>query len=281
MPGSNARALEKARELPADALILDLEDAVAPDAKELARQQVCDAVAKGSFPGREVVVRVNALSTPWGHADLEAVAKAKPDAVLAPKINDADEVQLVSSLLAQAGAPKDTAVWVMIETPLSIFNIRNIAGAGGRLACLVMGTNDLVKEMNGTHTPGREGLMTALSLSVLAARAFGRAIIDGVYNDIQNTQGFEAICEQGRAIGFDGKTLIHPSQIEPCNRVFSPSEAEVAQARKLIGAFNLPENKGKGAIAVDGRMVELLHAEIAKRTVALADAIAAKRPSSG
>jgi citrate lyase subunit beta/citryl-CoA lyase len=280
MPGSNARALEKARDLPADALILDLEDAVAPDAKEMARRQVCEAVAKGSFPGREVVIRINALSTPWGHADVEAVAKVKPDAVLAPKINDGDEVQLISSLLAQAGAPQSTAVWVMIETPLSIFNIRNIAGAGGRLECLVMGTNDLVKEMNGAHTPGREGLLSALSLSVLAARAYGRAVIDGVYNDIQNAEGFAAVCEQGRAIGFDGKTLIHPTQIEPCNRVFSPSETEIAQARKLIDAFNLPENKGKGAISVDGRMVELLHAEIAKRTVALADAIAAKRPSS-
>jgi citrate lyase subunit beta / citryl-CoA lyase len=280
MPGSNARALEKARELAADALILDLEDAVAPDAKELARRQVCEAVAKGNFPGREVVVRINALSTPWGHADLDAVAKAEPDAVLAPKINDADEVQLVSSLLAQAGAPQQTAVWVMIETPLSIFNIRNIAGASPRLACLVMGTNDLIKEMNGLPTPGREGLLSALSLSVLAARAFGRAIVDGVFNDIQNTQGFEAICEQGRAIGFDGKTLIHPTQIDLCNRVFSPSQAEIAQARKLIAAFNLPENKGKGAISLDGRMVELLHAEIAKRTVALADAIAAKRQSS-
>lgn len=276
MPGSNARALEKARDLPADALILDLEDAVAPESKELARKQVCEAVAAKSFPGREIVIRVNAISTPWGKADIEAVAKVKPDAVLVPKINDADETQLMSSLLAQAGAPADTAVWVMIETPLSIFNVRHIASAGGRLQCLVMGTNDLVKEMHGQHTPGREGLLAALSLSVLAARAYGLAAIDGVYNDIQNADGFVATCQQARAMGFDGKTLIHPSQVDPCNGVFSPSQAQIAEARKLIAAFELPENKGKGAISVDGRMVELLHAEIARSTVALADAIAAK-----
>ncbi len=277
MPGSNARAMEKARTLHADGLILDLEDAVAPESKDLARKQVTEAVAAGGFGYREVIIRINGLGTPWGHADMEAAAKAKPDAILIPKINDADEVQLASALAAQHGAPPDVAIWAMIETPDAIFNARNIARAGGRLQCLVMGTNDLVKEMNGLHTPGREGLMASLTLSVLAARGAGIAILDGVYNDIQNAEGFDAVCAQGRAIGFDGKTLIHPSQVEPCNAAFAPSQAEVAAARKILAAFDLPENKGKGAISLDGRMVELLHAEIARRTVALADAIAAHR----
>jgi citrate lyase subunit beta / citryl-CoA lyase len=273
MPGSNARALEKARTLPADALILDLEDAVAPDAKDVARQQVCDAVKAKGFGKREVIVRVNALSTPWGEADLAAAAAAKPDAILVPKISSPDELHTIEKKLA--GSDMAIAVWAMVETPQAILNVAAIAGAGGRLACFVMGTNDLIKEIRGTHTQDRLNLSAALGLSVLAARAHNIAIIDGVYNDIQNADGFKATCEQARAFGFDGKTLIHPTQVEPCNTVFAPSAAEVEDARKMIAAFELPENKGKGAIKLDGRMVELLHAEIARRTVAMADAIAA------
>jgi citrate lyase subunit beta/citryl-CoA lyase len=273
MPGSNARALEKARTLPADALILDLEDAVAPDAKELARQQVCDAVRARGFGKREIVIRMNGLSTPWGDADLAAAAGARPDAILVPKISSPKDLHAIDAKLAAADPA--IAVWAMVETPLAILNIAAIAAAGGRLACFVMGTNDLVKEIRGVHTQDRMNLAAALSLSVLAARASNIAIIDGVYNDIQNAAGFAATCEQARAFGFDGKTLIHPSQVEPCNTVFAPSAAEVEEARKLIAAFELPENRGKGAIKLDGRMVELLHAEIARRTVAMADAITA------
>jgi citrate lyase subunit beta/citryl-CoA lyase len=273
MPGSNARALEKARALPADALILDLEDAVAPDAKDLARQQVCDAVKVRGFGKREVIVRINGLSTPWGEADLAAAADAAPDAILAPKISSARELNLIEAKLG--GADAAIAVWAMVETPAAILNIAAIAAAGGRLACFVMGTNDLVKEIRGQHTQDRMNLAAALGLSVLAARANGIAAIDGVYNDIQNADGFKAACEQARAFGFDGKTLIHPSQVETCNAVFAPSAEEVEAARKLIAAFELPQNKGKGAIKLDGRMVELLHAEIARGTVAMADAIAA------
>ncbi|HXL99467.1 MAG TPA: CoA ester lyase [Rhizomicrobium sp.] len=271
MPGSNARAMEKARTLPADAVILDLEDAVAPDAKEMARAQVCDVVKAKGFGKREVVIRVNALATSWGAADLAAATEAKPDAILIPKVSSPADLAAVE---ARLGAAK-IALWAMMETPLAILNAGAIAGAGGRLACFVMGTNDLIKEFRGRHTPDRQNLSAALSLSVAAARAYGLGIIDGVYNDIANADGFLETCKQARAFGFDGKTLIHPSQIAPCNDVFAPSAAEVEAARKIIAAFDLPENRGKGAIALDGHMVERLHAEIARSTVALADAIAA------
>jgi citrate lyase subunit beta/citryl-CoA lyase len=273
MPGSNARAVEKARMLPADALILDLEDAVAPDAKETARALVCEAVKTG-FGRREVIVRINALSTPWGARDLLAAAAVKPDAILVPKVSTPQELHAVDEKLADEH-DSSLALWAMVETPLAILNIAALAGAGGRLACLVMGTNDLIKEIRGTHTHDRLNLAAALGLSVLAARAHGLAIIDGVYNDIADGDGFAASCAQGRSFGFDGKTLIHPSQIEPCNVAFAPSPAEVDAARKIVAAFALPENKGKGAIKLDGRMVELLHAESAKHTLALAQAIAA------
>ncbi|MEI9996289.1 MAG: CoA ester lyase [Rhizomicrobium sp.] len=273
MPGSNARALEKARSLPADALILDLEDAVAPDAKDVARQQVCAAVKAGGFGKREIVIRVNGLGTPWGEADLAAAAAAKPDAILVPKVSSAADLHAIDGKLM--AADKAIAVWAMIETPVAILNVAAIAAGGGRLACFVMGTNDLIKEIRGIHTPDRLNLSAALGLSVLAARANGLAVIDGVYNDIQNADGFKAACEQARAFGFDGKTLIHPTQVEPCNAVFAPAAEEVEAARKIIAAFDLPENRGKGAIKLDGRMVELLHAEIARGTVAMADAIAA------
>ena len=274
MPGSNARALEKARTLPADALILDLEDAVAPSAKDLARTQVCEAV-KAGFGKREVIVRINALSTPWGERDLLAAAAAKPDAILIPKVSTPHDLHAVEERLARAKCDPSLALWAMVETSLAILNIASLAAAGGRLSCFVMGTNDLIKEIRGRHTPDRQNQAAALGLSVLAARAHGLAIIDGVYNDIQDAEGFTAACAQARSFGFDGKTLIHPSQIDPCNAAFAPSPYEVDAARKIIAAFALPENKGKGAINLDGRMVELLHAEIAKQTVALADAIAA------
>jgi citrate lyase subunit beta/citryl-CoA lyase len=277
MPGSNARAMEKAATLPADAVILDLEDAVAPEAKEAARAQVCAMVKARPFGKREVIIRINGLDTPWGHDDIQQAGEAAPDAILVPKVSTAEDVAHANQHLGDA--PPSVALWLMIETPLSIFRAEEIAAAGGRLACFVMGTNDLVKEMRGQHTPAREGLVAALSLSVLAGRAHGLTLLDGVYNEIANTKGFEDVCVQGRAIGFDGKTLIHPSQIETCNRVFSPDKDEIARARAVLAAFALPENKGKGAISLDGRMVELLHAEIARQTVALADAIDALQAS--
>jgi len=273
MPGSNARALEKARSLPADALILDLEDAVAPDVKELARRQVCDVVAAKGFGRREVIVRINALSTAWGAGDLAAALAAKPDSVLLPKVSTVTDLHAAGQELNRLRADPAIALWAMIETPLAIFNIAALASAGGRLACFVMGTNDLVKEMRGAHLPGRANLATALSLSVMAARAHGLAAVDGVFNDIQDARGFEVQCREARAFGFDGKTLIHPNQIEPCNAIFAPSAEDVTEARKILAAFDAPENRGRGAIKLDGRMVELLHAEIARRTVAMAEAI--------
>jgi len=270
MPGSNARALEKARTLPADALILDLEDAVAPDAKDLARDQVVAAVKAKGFGRREVIVRINALSTPWGERDLAAAAEAGPDAILVPKVSAPADLAHIEGKLGRS-----TSLWAMIETPLAILNIASIAAHGGKLACFVMGTNDLIKEMHGTHTKDRANLYAALALSVYAARAHGIAALDGVFNDIQDTDGFARACQQAKSFGFDGKTLIHPTQVEPANAIFAPAPEEIMAAREIIAAFELPENRGKGAIKHDGRMVELLHAEIARRTVALADAIAA------
>jgi len=275
MPGSNARAMEKARTLPADALILDLEDAVAPDAKDIARRQVSEAVKARGFGKREIVIRINALSTAWGADDLASAADAGPDAILVPKVSHARDLADIEARLGNARV----TLWAMVETPLAILKIGEIAGAGGRLACFVMGTNDLIKEFRGVHTQDRLNLAGALGLSVAAARAYGLSVIDGVYNDIANSDGFYECCRQGRAFGFDGKTLIHPSQIDPCNEVFAPSAADVEAARKIIAAFDRAENKGKGAISLDGRMVELLHAEIARNTVALADAIAALQAS--
>jgi citrate lyase subunit beta/citryl-CoA lyase len=274
MPGSNARAMEKARALPADAVILDLEDAVAPDAKEMARAQVCDVVRAKSFGKREVIIRINALTTQWGAADLVAAAAAAPDAVLIPKVSTPQALAEIETHLTGAKG-NDIALWAMMETPLAILNAGAIAAAGGKLVCLVMGTNDLVKEFRGVHTQDRQNLIYALSTSVAAARACGLSIVDGVYNDIANADGFLSACKQARAFGFDGKTLIHPSQLAPCNDVFAPSATEVEAARKIIAIFDLPENRDKGAIALEGHMVERLHAEIARQTVATADAIAA------
>lgn len=280
MPGSNARALEKAKSLPADAVILDLEDAVAPDAKAEARERVCAAVAAGGFGPRQVVIRINALDTPWGAADIEAAATAKPDAVLLPKPNGAADIDRASAALRQAGAPEATKLWAMIETPLAVLDARAIAGAarhaGSRLTCLVLGTNDLVKETRAEFDATRTAALYWLSAAVTAGRAYGLTVLDGVYNDFKNADGLARECGQGRMLGFDGKTLIHPDQIAAANATFAPSAAEVSSARKIIAAFDLPENKGKGVITMEGRMVELLHADMARRTVAIADAIAAR-----
>jgi len=275
MPASNVKAIDKARTLDCDVVILDLEDAVAPDAKALAREQALAAVRQGGFGRREVVIRCNGLDTPWGEADLDAAAQAGPDAVLVPKVNDAAGLAAYDAALK--AAPQATALWAMIETGRSLFRLDEIAAARSstRLAAWVMGTNDLAKEMRARQTPGREPFHAALGLAVAAGRAYDLAILDGVYNGIEDDAGLEAVCEQGVDFGFDGKTLIHPRQIEICNRVFSPQPADVEFARAVIAAFALPENAGKGAIRVEGRMAELLHLGQAQRLVAVDAAISA------
>jgi len=280
MPGSNARALEKAKTLPADGVILDLEDSVAPDSKEAARAQVADAVKAGGFGTREVFIRVNGVDTPWHADDLAAAAHAAPDAILVPKISNPEMLEMIGRRLLDMGTDHKTRVWAMIETPLAIFNILSIAAEAkdseSRLSGFVMGTNDLAKDTRARLVSGRAPMLSWLSTCVAAARIYGIDILDGVYNDIGNADGFAMECRQGVELGFDGKTLIHPNQIAPCNTAFSPSPEEVALARKVIAAFDLPENKSKGVVSIDGRMVERLHADMARRTVAIAEAIAAK-----
>jgi len=280
MPGSNARAIEKARSLPADAIILDLEDSVAPQSKAMARQQVADAVKAGGFGPREVVVRINGLDTQWWLDDLSAIAHAKPDAILLPKVSSPDQFDHIIERLIDIGAIHELRVWAMMETPLAMLHADRIAAAALdpeiRLTAFVMGTNDLAKDTRTRILPGRAAMLPWLMTCVAAARAYGVEIIDGVYNDLGNAEGFAQECAQARDLGFDGKTLINPNQIEPCNAAFSPDAAEVAQARAIIAAFDLPENQGKGVVALDGRMVERLHADMARRTVAIAEAIAAK-----
>jgi citrate lyase subunit beta/citryl-CoA lyase len=275
MPGANERALEKAKGLPADALILDLEDAVAPDAKAEARDRVCAAIADGGYGGREVTIRVNGLDTSWHADDLAAAAAAGPAAVVVPKVGSAADVHQVEKALEAGGAPERTAIWAMVETPAAMLHAEEIASASERLTVLVMGTNDLAKELHAEHVSGRAPLLGGLSLCLLAARATGRVILDGVYNDIKDESGFRAECVQGRQMGFDGKTLIHPSQLEPCNEVFAPSADEVSAARELIAAWDEGVAAGKGVITHNGRMIENLHVEGARRTLSLADAIAA------
>ena len=277
MPGANERALEKAKSLQADTLILDLEDAVAPDAKPDARAAVVAAVKAGGYGHREIVIRINGLDTEWGADDLKAAAAAGADAVLAPKVTTGDDIRTLDAALSEAGAPVDLDLWVMIEMPLAILNISEIAAAanGTRLTTFVMGTNDLAKETRARMTPDRLAFQASLSLSVLAARAHGLVAIDGVFNNIKDEDGLVAECEQGCDLGFDGKTLIHPSQLETANRVFAPSPADVEQAQAVIAAFADPENAGKGVLKVNGKMTELLHLEEARRTVDMADAIAA------
>ena len=282
MPGSNARAIEKARTLPVDAVILDLEDSVAPDGKAAARKQVADAVAAGGFGAREVVVRINGLDTEWWLDDLNAAAKAKPDAVLVPKVSSPSHLEDVAERLVDISADQKIRIWAMMETPLAMLNAGEIAAAARdvetRLTAFVMGTNDLAKELQAAHVPGRGPLLTGLGLCLLAARATGKVILDGVYNDIKDPEGFEAECVQGRDLGFDGKTLIHPSQVEPCNRVFAPAPADVERSQRIIDAFETATAEGRGVVTVDGRMVENMHVDQARRTLALAAAIAELSP---
>jgi len=273
MPGANTRALEKARTLPADALIFDLEDAVAPDAKPAARANVVAAAKGKSYGKREIAIRCNGLGTPWGKDDVAAIATSGADAILVPKVESAGDVANIVSLLDKAGAPASMAVWAMMETPKGMLHADEIAGSHKRLQLFVMGTNDLVKDMRARHTPMRLPMITALGLGMLAARAHGLTILDGVYNDIQDGEGFKAVCRQGLEMGFDGKTLIHPTQVEPCNEIFAPSTAELEMAGKIVVAFKTAQAEGKGVVTVDGRMIENLHVEQAERALALAAAI--------
>ncbi len=280
MPGSNARALEKAKSLAADVMIFDLEDAVASDAKAQARAQVAAAVTAGGYGHREILIRINGLDTPWWIDDLSAAARAKPDGILVPKVSLPDHLMAIADRFGDISADHHIRVWAMIETPAALLNAAAIAAvshdAETRLAGFVMGTNDLAKETRTRIVPGRAPMIPWMMSTLAAARAYHLDIIDGVYNTLSDMEGFARECAEARDLGFDGKTLIHPNQIEPCNRAFSPEAAEVEQARNIIAAFDLPENRGRGAIQLDGRMVERLHAEMARRTVAVADAIAAR-----
>ncbi|MBV1700229.1 MAG: CoA ester lyase [Hyphomicrobiales bacterium] len=278
MPGSNARALEKAKSLAADVLILDLEDSVVPAAKAEARQLVAKAVREGGYGQSELVVRLNATQSDWGVEDLVTIAPLGPHAILVPKVSSPGEIMMVAKALREAGAPERTRLWAMIETPLAILNIDAIARASAdpmsRLDVFVIGTNDLAKETRARLVPGRVPMLAWLSMCIAAARAHGVEVLDGVYNDIANAAGFREECQQGLEFGMDGKTLIHPSQVAVCNEIFAPSIAEIAWAKSIVTAFASPENAGKGAIQLDGRMVERLHAEMAERTVSVAQAIA-------
>ena len=274
MPAANARALEKAKTIPADALIFDLEDAVAPDAKPEARAQAVAAAASGEYGSREVTIRCNGLDTPWGAADVAAAATSGAAAVVIPKVDSVAYLDQVSAALDEAGAPAEMRIWAMIETPTAIFDARAIA-AHERVAVLIMGTNDLAKELRATSGPGRTSLLPHLQTALLAAREAGKVILDGVYNDIKNAEGFEAECSQGAELGFDGKTLIHPSQVGPTNDEWAPSDDEVAEAREIIDAFAAAEADGRGVVTVNGAMIENLHVDNARRVLAVADAIAA------
>ena len=277
MPGANDRALEKARSLPADALILDLEDSLAPDSKVEARNKVVASVKEGGYGRREIVIRPNALETAWGTADILAAASAAPDAILVPKVQHAGDIISAAKILKSVNAPEKTKLWAMMETPHAILHAADIAAVGAdpenRLVCLVMGTNDLLKESRARAVHDRFAVVPWLALAVVAARGYGLDIIDGVYNDFKDEAGFRNECEQGRTLGMDGKTLIHPSQVGPCNEIFSPSEEEVAWSKKIIRAFEEPESAHKGVITVDGKMVERLHLVQAKRTVAIANSV--------
>lgn len=274
MPGSNARALEKGRSLPADGLILDLEDAVAPDAKAEARATIRAAVAAGGYGGREIIIRTNGLNTPWGYDDLVMAASSGADAVLLSKVESADMVRQAESVLANAGAPEAVRLWCMMETPMGMLNAREIAGASPRLGGLVMGTSDLAKDLHAAHTRDRLPMLTSLGLCLLAARAYGLAILDGVHLDLNDDAGFLESCVQGRELGFDGKTLIHPKTIAACNTAFAPSAEEVTHARRITEAHAAAVADGKGVVLVDGRLVENLHVDNARRLIAMADAIA-------
>jgi citrate lyase subunit beta/citryl-CoA lyase len=277
MPGANERALEKAKGIDADALILDLEDAVAPESKPEARDRVCAAVQSGEYGHRELTIRVNGIGTEWHEADIAAAAAAGPDAVLVPKVGSADEVRTLVGALESAGAPDHTRLWAMVETPAGLLHVEEIAAADERLTVLVMGTNDVVNETYGLHVPGRNPLvLTSLSLCLLAARAAGKVIVDGVYNDVKDLEGFEAEARQGREMGFDGKTLIHPSQVEPANVAFAPSPEDVEHAQQLIATFEEAKAAGQGVVTFNGRMVEELHVRDARRILAFHEAITSR-----
>lgn len=278
MPGSNARALEKAKTLDVDVIIFDLEDAVSPDKKSDARLLVVEAVtaaSRGDYGYRKVCVRVNGLDTPWGRDDLQAIGAIAPDAVLLPKINCALDVDEAVAILESAGLKEGTSVWVMMETPLAILHAEEIAAAG-RVEALVMGTADLVSEIHGKHTPERMPVLASLSLCVLAARAYKRLVFDGVYLDLDDEVGFEKICQQGLELGFDGKTLIHPKQLRATNRIFSPDESDISFSKKVIESHAQASRSGKGIVLVDGKLIENLHVEEAKRIVAFCDVIAGR-----
>ena len=273
LPGSNARALEKARTLPVDGLILDLEDAVAPDAKEAAREAVCEAAASGAYGRREVTIRVNGVGTQWHDADLAAACAAGPAGIVVPKVGSAEQVRELVAAMEAAGAPSHTRLWAMVETPEAILGVAALAAASPRLAVLVLGTNDLVKELRARHVPGRAPILGALATVVLAARAAGVAVLDGVYNNVKDAEGFAAECAQGRDLGFDGKTLIHPGQVEVCNATFAPSEVEVADAREVVAAWEAGD--GSGVVTLNGRMIEALHVDMAREVLATDAAVRA------
>jgi len=279
MPGSNARALEKARILPADGIILDLEDSVAPDAKAMARDQIAQAIAAKGFGRREVLVRVNGLDTPWWIDDVAMAAKARPDGILFPKVSSVEDLAAIADRLADINADTSIQVWAMIETARAVLHAEELAAASRdsetRLAGFVFGPNDISRETRIRMLPGRAAMLPLITHCILATRAHGLEILDGPYSDLNNVDGFAQECAQGRDLGFDGKTLIHPGQIEACNAIFTPPADDVARARRIIAAFELPENAARGAIRLDGQMVERLHADMARRTIAIADAIAA------
>jgi len=274
MPAANERALEKAKAISADALIFDLEDAVAPDAKAEARERACSMFAAGGYGNREITIRANGIGTMWHDDDLAAIAAAGPDGVVVPKVNSAADVHAIESALERHGAPDRTRIWAMLETPVAMLHAEEICAASERLNVLVMGTNDLAKELHAQRVPGRDPLLGGLYLALLAARATDKVILDGVFNDIKDDEGFASECRQGRQMGFDGKTLVHPSQVEPCNRAFSPEPEEVALAERIIAAFEEAERDGRGVVTVDGRMIENLHVDEARRVLAIQSTIA-------
>ena len=281
VPGGNERAIAKARTLACDAVIFDLEDSVAPDAKVEARENLRKLLGEPLGGGRETIIRINALSTPWGAEDLRAAQDLAPDAILIPKVEDPEDIAQIDEALDQTDAPETLRLWAMIETPKGIMNAGQIARAsrtpGGRLDCFVTGTNDIVKETGVAPLPGRPYLSTWLMEIVLAARAYGIDVLDGVYNDFRDSEGFSIECAQGRAMGFDGKTLIHPGQIEAANRAFGIDPDKLEEARHIVEAFARPENARAGVISLDGRMVERLHADMAEKLIAKADALAARK----
>jgi citrate lyase subunit beta/citryl-CoA lyase len=276
MPSSNERALEKAKAIPCDALIFDLEDAVAPDAKAGARANAVAAARSGEYGHREVTIRCNGLDTPWGADDLVAAATSRADAVVVPKVDSVGYLDEIERQLDAAGAPADLAIWAMIETPTALLDIRPIAHHA-RVAALVMGTNDLIKELRTGVVPDRSPLVPHLATALVGAREAGKVILDGVYNDVKNPEGFEAECRQGMEMGFDGKTLIHPSQVEPANDIWAPSAEDIGSAERIIAAFDEAVADGRGVVTVDGRMIENLHVDNARRVLATASAIAALR----